>query len=295
MNAKKKAAAYLSGSIAVASAFILCIFLFLIIGGFVLPRAITVTIRTESAKQSYSGESLSADGYEIVSGELREGDTIQVLCTGSQTDVGSSPNTATATVKDQNGNDVTKYYRFVFAEGTLTVDPRPVRLYSSSAEKIYDGTPLTSSDCGIKQGSLLNGHKIELSTVGAQISAGKSLNFMNATVYDEKGNDVTSRYAFTYDLGALTVTPKPLTILAESASKPYDGTPLTCSDWRISAGSLSEGEMIEVVVHGSQTAHGNSTNYISSVHIYTEKNGVRTDKTSNYQIACFNGVLSITP
>jgi uncharacterized repeat protein (TIGR02543 family) len=52
--------------------------------------------------------------------------------------------TGTATVTDNNGNDVTSLFIIETKDGTLNIEKRPVLLTSASAQKTYDGTALTA-------------------------------------------------------------------------------------------------------------------------------------------------------
>ena len=61
--------------------------------GYVHTRGIEIEIQLKDASKTYDGETLYASEYEIVSGTLVDGDTINVTITGSQTDVGTSSNT----------------------------------------------------------------------------------------------------------------------------------------------------------------------------------------------------------
>ncbi len=296
MNMKKRRiSTYIAGGFAAAVALLLSVFFILIFVEQIHPRAIRITIRTASATAIYNGEDLTAEGYDILSGNLRDGDTLNVTCTGKQSLVGISPNTATATVVDSNGVDVTDRYVFEYVEGTLSVEPRPLYVRSMDAEKIYDGTSLTEARCDLYSGTTVKGHSVVLKTNGEQTIVGKSLNLISCTIYDAQGNDVTNQYLLHYDLGTLTVTPRPLTIISADAQKTYDGTPLTSAGWTLKAGTLCNGESIEVITGGSQTMYGQSENQIVSIRIYTQKGGNRVETTENYEIACFYGKLTVLP
>ena len=59
---------------------------------------------------------------------------------GAQTDAGTSANRVKEFTVTDGNRDVTFNYLISFAEGALTVKPRPVTVTAGSAEKIYDGT-----------------------------------------------------------------------------------------------------------------------------------------------------------
>ena len=292
---QKRISAYIVGGFTVALTLVIAVFLAMIIGGLIFPRQTKLVIRTGSAEQVYNGEALTNDFYEIVLGELRDGDELTIGFTGNQTLVGTSENTATVEIRDANGAVVTKRYAVEFEHGDLTVLPRKIYVSSESAEMIYNGSALTAEKCGVITGEPIEGHRLTLKTTGTQTIVGKSLNHMQAIVYDNGGNDVTAQYEIVYSLGTLTVTPRKITIKSASATKNYDGTPLSTSDWSFEAGSLCEGQQIEVKTSGTQTAVGSSENVIVYVLIYETQNGVQRDVSGNYEIACYYGELNVRP
>lgn len=290
---QKRIIAYLVGSFAAAVALAVAVFLVLIIGELVFPREIRLVISTGDAEQVYNGSPLACEEYEIAGGELREGDTLSLSFTGHQTVVGVSQNVAVAEIRDENGVDVTERYAIEFLYGELRVTPREIRVASEDGEAVYDGNALTRQECGIVGGTLVDGHSAVLQTTGRQIAVGKSLNYVNAKIYDATGRDVTDQYQVKYTLGTLTVTPRKITITSASATKAYDGTPLKSGGWNFAAGTLCTGQSIEVKTGGEQTMVGESENVIVHLLIYEEENGTRKDVTSNYEISCYYGMLTV--
>ena len=100
--------------------------------------------------------------------------------------------------------------------------------------------------------------------------------------------------------GTVTITPRPLTITAGSASKRHDGQPLTDASYTITGGSLAEEqELTSVTVTGSQTDVGSSANVPSAAVIKTivpETAEAQTPRevTANYAITYLNGTLTVT-
>lgn len=291
---QKKILAYILGGFSAALALVIAVFLILIIGEQMFPRQTHLVIRTGSAEQIYNGEELRCEEYEIILGELREGDEITVGFAGTQTLVGVSDNTATVEIHDKNGVNVTDRYAIELLHGSLTVDPRKIFVASADGEQIYNGRALTSAGCGLLSGELVDGHYIEVKATGSQTVVGKSLNHVEAKVYDENDNEMTAQYEIQYTLGTLTVTPRKIAIMSGSKTKKYDGTPLTSSAWNLEAGSLCSGQNITVKTAGSQTTVGESENVIVYILIYETENGVQKDVTNNYEIACYYGTLSVT-
>jgi hypothetical protein len=88
---------------------------------------------------------------------------------------------------------------------------------------------------------------------------------------------------------SFVISPKALTITADSDTKVYDGTELTKNSY--TATELATGDTIEsVTITGSQTDAGESANVASDAVI--EKDNV--DVTSNYKITYADGKLTVT-
>ena len=115
----------------------------------------------------------------------------------------------------------------------------------------------------------------------------------------------------TCDDVTLQIKPRPITITADSASKTYDGTPLTKDSYQVTAGTLATGQKIEsVTVTGSQTEVGSSDNVPSNAKIVIamtdsdkpiespvdviNKEITPQDVTANYDISYVNGKLTVT-
>ena len=79
-------------------------------------------------------------------------------------------------------------------------------VYSSSATKVYDGQPLTESDCGVESGKIKYGHSIYVVATGSQTEIGSSINTVTVEILDQENNNVTSQYAIIFKLGTLIVT-----------------------------------------------------------------------------------------
>ena len=159
-----------------------------------------------------------------------------------------------------------------------------------SATKVYDGTPLWYWEAGNFEweGDLQSDHWIMVSFMSGPTDVGVVSNDIEVTVYDRYGNDVTDEYSITKICGTLTVLPRPVTIETFSASKPYDGTPLTAESAH--RGGFIGNETISIDYSGSQTERGSSLNTIESIVIRNEDG---RDVTSNYSIEVTIGTLRV--
>ena len=121
---------------------------------------------------------------------------------------------------------------------------------------------------------------IKVTPTGRQTSVGKSVN----TYTIDWGTADRSNYEVSEDLGTLTVTPASATITTGSASKTYDGTPLTNSEASISG--LVAGETATVTTTGTITEVG------TTVNTYTIDWG--TAAPGNYTVSEDLGTLQVT-
>lgn len=110
----------------------------------------------------------------------------------------------------------------------------PVRLIAQSASRIYDGTPLTRTDDVLCYG-LPEGFVCEATAGGSLTDAGMAANpVSDYKIYNDAGEDVTDLFTnVTTTDGVLVVDPAPAVVWTGSASKVYDGTPLTNPDARL--------------------------------------------------------------
>ena len=103
------------------------------------------------------------------------------------------------------------------------------------------------------------------------------------------GKDVTEKVVVNVVPGQLTISKREVKLTSETASKPYDGTPLTRPDVKMT-GSFVNGEVSDIKATGSVTnvEEGSVTNTIT----YKTENKFNPD---NYSIVVKEGKLSITP
>lgn len=344
----------------------------------ITPISNVITITANSKTREYNGEALTDNGCTFTEGVLVDGDVLQAVVEGSQTDKGSSANVVKSYKVMRGDVDVTDFYTFGEIEnGTLTVTERKVTLTSKSADKPYDGTPLTSPDVTVSGEGFVDGEVSDIKAIGTITDKGsvpntitftegenfKASNYIivretgtltiiadatevvvyisgntgtekydgtektvtgykvasissdlykesdfaltgNATVSAtdagatsypmgltagnfENKNDNFSKVTFVVTDGSLTIDPRTVTLTSESATKEYDGTPLTRPDVTVSGDGFVEGEVSGIKATGSITYYGEVDNDIK----YTKEAGY---KDSNYIVTSEIGKLGIT-
>ncbi len=337
-----------------------------------------INITAKSANKTYDGQALTETRYDFTQNILAEGDVLTAVVEGSQTDAGSSANVVKSYKVMRGDVDVTDFYTFGEIEnGTLTVTERKVTLTSESADKPYDGTPLTRPDVTVSDEGFVDGEVSDIKAIGTITDKGsvpntitftegenfKASNYIivretgtltiiadatevvvyisgntgtekydgtektvtgykvtsissdlykesdfaltgNATVSAtdaratsypmgltagnfESKNENFSKVTFVVTDGSLTIDPRTVTLTSESATKEYDGTPLTRPDVTVSGDGFVEGEVSGIKATGSITYYGEVDNDIK----YTKEAGY---KDSNYIVTPEIGKLGIT-
>ena len=252
----------------------------------ITPKEYTVT--TDSAKKVYDGTALTAGGK--IEG-IVDGEVVVVHTTGSQTDVGSTPNTYKLEWKKASSKN---YKLKEDSIGTLTVteqtidpgkDPdNPNPNYSgvtinNPSNSVYDGKEHKWSPAVTdKEGNALvegTDYTVEYSTFDFRNVTG------TITVTITGIGNYTGTVTRTYE-----ITPKAYTVTTESAKKVYDGTALTAGG---KIESIVSGETVEFTTTGSRTDEGTSKNTYS---LKWNGSAIQT----NYKLAKESiGDLTVTP
>ncbi len=255
----------------------------------VTPRPLT--FYTHNAERVYDGTPLTAHTYAITEGSVAEGQRLQIDFSASVTDVGSLPNAAEYAIFDAAGRDVTQNYSLSVQIGTLTVIPRPLAFFTHGAERVYDGTPLSVRAYEVTEGSPAAGQHLDVELSASITEAGTVSNTPEYAVFDAEGRDVSRNYAFSVEEGSLTVIPRPLTVATESGQKVYDGTSLSAHEYTVTAGSVAEGQRLEVDF------------LVTLLDAMTVENDVLVtvfgadgrDVTHNYALTLERGTVSVLP
>ncbi len=249
-----------------------------------------LTVTADSAAKVYDGTELTKDSYRAAG--LAQSDRIsEITVTGSQTEAGTCDNIPSGIkILNRDGEDVTESYLITPVNGTLAVTRKKLTITAESDTRIYDGTALENEK--YSSSDLAEGDQIDsVSVTGSRTETGKAENTPSgARIVNSNGNDVTASYEIAYQKGTLEVTQRPLTVIAESDTKVYDGTALVNSGY--SSMGLAQGDgIVSVSVTGSQTEAGEAENTPSAAKILN-KDG--KDVTGNYRITYRNGTLKVT-
>ena len=272
--------------------------------GYVVVQGLDIQITPSEYQAQYDGTTHVASQYTLKALSAINGSTawlngyrVEVVLNGSRTEYGKTTiNVGAVTVYDLDGNDVTPAFGIERKTATMYIYADKLALSTGSSRKTYDGTVLTNSEYSLLSGALLDGHTMTV-TLNAKITnAGSVTNTPTLVIRDQNGINVTDWYYIDTTkcrYGTLTVDKAKLTVTSDSATAPYvPGQTLTCQTFTVE-GELAAGEIVTVVITGSQTLPGKSENFMSWRDVKVNRNGV--DTTKNYDIEVKAGTLEVTP
>ena len=200
-------------------------------------KAAFITITANSKTREYNGEALTDNGCTITEGVLVDGDVLQAVVEGSQTDKGSSANVVKSYKVVRGSDDVTGNYKFTDSvDGTLTVTPRVVVIESEGGRRVYNGQPLTNPTYKFTTGSFVDGEVSEVKTTGTITEVGS---VDNTIVYTTTDKFDANNYDITLTPGKLEITlvtdEVVVTITENSGSAKYDGTEKTVTGYKVTS------------------------------------------------------------
>lgn len=204
-------------------------------------------------------------------------------------DVGEYVYTVTCTISDANTTD--PHAASVSAEGTMTfriTSRTGLTVEGTNYNGIYDG-----ASHGVAAIARIDGEVVNDATISYKVGKDEWTTKVPTVkdVADSTKVQVKAEKAgytpaeATYNL---IVTPRDVTLTSESATKAYDGTPLTKPDVTVGGDGFIDGEVSDIKATGTVTnsSEGEVTNTI----VYTKNQNY---KDSNYSITKNEGKLSI--
>ena len=245
-----------------------------------------VVMTSADDEKVYDGTPLTNDEITVTGDGFIEGEGVTYDVTGSQLDVGSSDNSFTYKL---NEGTLAENYIIETEEGKLTVTSpeQHIVITANSAEKTYDGTPLTDDGFTYTDFVLAEGDVLEAVVEGSQTDAGSSVNVIKSYRVMRGDEDVTANYIFDDSVdGTLTVTKRKVTLTSGTACKIYDGKYLTCNKVEVGGDGFVEGEGATYDVTGKRKDIGWSYNDFT----YTLNDNTKAD---NYEITVERGFLYV--
>ncbi|WP_458792424.1 beta strand repeat-containing protein [Yoonia sp. MH D7] len=185
----------------------------------------------------------------------------------------------------------------------LTVAPRAVTITADAQSKSY-GDTLALDNTAFTTSALPNGDSIDTATFLGSTGGPSTADVGTYTddikigsVNGSSGFDI-SNYAVTYVAGDLIITPRAITVTADTQSKSY-GDALALDNTAFTAPISPNGESIDTVISSSASSIDTSGTvdvgtYIDEITI-SGASGVGGFNPSNYNISYISGDLTVTP
>lgn len=260
---------------------------------------LVLDVRTQTKRWVYDGQEHYDDGLWIILGTLAAGDTFIVESSTKITDVGTAINKFEKyrIESKSTGEDRSENYELNFGYGELTVVPRPIIVKVPDSEKIYDSAPLIAGAPEVSHATyypLVEGHKLVGTSSGSRTEAGESIAEITELKIMDGERDVTHNYEVIKETGKLTVRKRPVTVATATASKIYDGLPLTDNGYFVTDDSpydVVAHHKLTMEVIGSQTEVGQSANRYAESSVKVTDG--EKDVTSNYDITVRAGILEV--
>ena len=162
-----------------------------------------VTLTSASDSKVYDGTALTKPEVTVTGDGFVTGEATNIKATGSVTNVSDGEVTNTITY-NEGANFKADNYEITTTEGKLTITKRSVTLTSETANKVYDGTPLTKPEVTVTGDGFVTGEVTDIKATGTITDVGTVTN----TITFAKGEKFKdSNYAITKTEGTLEVTP----------------------------------------------------------------------------------------
>ncbi len=286
----------------------------------------SIAVAAGDTTRVYSGFEKYCDTVISV-GTLADGQTGEPQFDGAGVNVGVYRSKLVGYKVYCDGDDVSRNYEIAVgnAEAKLEITKRPIVFvsYGTSDDNeeyqnswMYDGTEKSLCRFGVKtrflngqplpdeghvflrndDGTLRTAHKYVGDNWASITDVGTCDNTFTVRIYHDSDNsvEITDNYDISYDYGTLIVYKRLLSLVANDASKLYDGEPLVCHEYRISGYGypLVDGHslVVEFSAESTLTEVGEIFNKISTVTVY---DAAGKDVTANYDFYRQSGLLKV--
>ena len=209
---------------------------------------------------------------------LVEGVDYELTYSGNATDAGTV--TVTVTGKGDYAGSVDVAYQ---------IAPAPLTVATESANKVYDGKPLTA---GGKVDGLVNGETVAFKLVGSQTKVGSS---DNAYRIEWSGTAKRANYRLEAEtIGKLTVTESAdeVVVTTTGGTFTYDGTSHGAT---VKVANLPEGYSLETAESAASAKDVSDGEVAATADVLVIKNAEGEDVTSKLNVKFVDGTIKIEP
>ena len=275
------------------------------------PREITV--ETLSQSFVYDGNPHQFLSFNIIDGTVVDGEIMSAVSGDASASIthvsdGVVENLLEYSFSDQEGNEIPRQNYRVYCPqdkiGALRMVALSLKIRTMSQSFVYDGQEhaYCEENAGyeIIIGELPEGHSLEILNASVVLNYGSPVE--NSIEFILKAGDIEAEaddYNIEYEnTGVLSILQRPVTIVANSDTKIYDGAPLSNNGYSIlddendPFDSLVESHYIDsILIVGEITNVGEVSNAASDALIKCGE----VDVTANYSISYVSSSLTITP
>ena len=209
---------------------------------------------------------------------LVEGVDYELTYSGNATDAGTV--TVTVAGKGDYAGSIDVAYQ---------IAPAPLTVATESANKVYDGKPLTA---GGKVDGLVNGETVAFKLVGSQTKVGSS---DNAYRIEWSGTAKRANYRLEAEtIGKLTVTESAdeVVVTTTGGTFTYDGASHGAT---VTVGALPEGYTLEAAASSATATNVSDGEVAATADVLVIKNAQGEDVTSKLNVKFVDGAIKVEP
>ena len=253
---------------------------------------VVVTIIGKTDSVTYNGAAQSVTGYTVSTNNPLY-TTDDFTFDGNDTATGTDKGTYQMNLSETQFKNISDNFtnvKFDVTDGSLEIAPMDLTITAGSANKTYDGTPLTKDSYTTSADPAEGDTITSVTLTGSQLNVGSSDNVASDAKLMRGDKDVTENYNITYEKGTLAVTPLTdkvtVTITGNTDSKIYDGNEhsvtgyttaidnqlYTVSDFTFTGEAIAKGtdaDSYQMGLNKSQFAN-NSANFANVEFIVTD-------------------------
>ena len=190
---------------------------------------VVVTIIGKTDSVTYNGAAQSVTGYTVSTNNPLY-TTDDFTFDGNDTATGTDKGTYQMNLSETQFKNISDNFtnvKFDVTDGSLEIAPMDLTITAGSANKTYDGTPLTKDSYTTSADPAEGDTITSVTLTGSQLNVGSSDNVASDAKLMRGDKDVTENYNITYEKGTLAVTPLTdkvtVTITGNTDSMGYDG------------------------------------------------------------------------
>ena len=263
-----------------------------------LTDKVTVTITGNTGTVTYNGAEQSVTGYKVESISNPLYTAADFTFSGTDSVTGTDADTyamGLSAAQFRNTSANITNVEFAVTDGSLTINPRSVKLTSATDEKVYDGQPLTNGVVTVSGDGFVKGEGAAYNVTGSQTNAGSSDNDFTYTL---NANTKASNYTIESKFGKLTVTPVTdevvVTINGNSIDKTYNGAEQSVTGYKIKSISNPIYTEKDLAFTGEAVAKGTDANTYKMGLSETQFKNI-SDNFTNVKFDVTDGELTINP